>query len=161
MSADAVTVSVRYDGSKVMVSVRRDQIDLTLFTVNLAELMKVAPREVSAMIGARVLGAIGHAGFPELTSFAYSEMRAQREKAEAERKQNLLASGDPQGLYEVGLDNIQQSVLDSNLDLLEEADTCFRRAAAMDYEPAKNFLEVIWPSEKQECISEIKRKLGL
>lgn len=61
-----------------------------------------------------------------------------------------VAKGDPEALYECALDRIVESIHKRDINCLEVAETYLKRASEKGFERATDFLERVWPIEKEE-----------
>jgi hypothetical protein len=156
LSRGSVSVVISPDGSTITVVVDRERRSLPIFSLALRELVQLSPNEASALLGARVIAALGHAGLNEFIQVGYSALRSERDALLVQSEMKAIDENDAEALFGIALDKIVESMIELSPDLLEEAETYIQKAANLGLARAQEFMEGVWAYEKAERLQAIR-----
>ena len=154
-----VVLSFGKDEDEIQISLRRqlkisdspdEGDDLVMFTLKSSDLRSVSPKQAILTLGARVLAAFVHLDEQELGHLGYKAISDAGDILADKELMERVAKGDPEALYECALDKIFESIHKRDINCLQIAETYLKRASEKGFERATDFLERVWPIEKEE-----------
>jgi hypothetical protein len=162
-SEGSVSIEASSDGEKLHIVLWRpadattEGRGLTLFTLPTSEVLSRPPQEAAALVGARVIAALGQIAGEGFVRLGYTALADQRRELISRQHSEALSSNDSEAIFGVGMDKILESMTTLDAELLDEAERYITKAAQMGDIRAKEFLEVIWPYEKSERLEAIRK----